>query len=49
MKAFDHINRRFGAGSIGYGQVYRPRHWYMNQQHRSRRYTTRWDELPVVR
>jgi len=49
MQAFDSINSRFGAGSIGYGQVYRPRHWYMNQQHRSRRYTTRWDELPVVR
>jgi DNA polymerase V len=49
MQAFDAINGRFGAGSIGYGQVYRPRHWYMNQQHRSLRYTTRWDELPVVR
>ena len=49
MQAFDAINGRFGAGSIGYGQVYRPRHWYMNQNHRSRRYTTRWDELPRVR
>ncbi len=49
MQAFDAINNRFGAGSINYGQVYRPRYWFMNQKHRSHRYTTRWGELPVVR
>lgn len=49
MAAFDTINQRFGAGSISYGQLSRPRNWYMNQQHRSRRYTTRWAELLIAR
>ena len=49
MKALDSINAKFGAGSINTGQIKRPRNWIMNQQFRSQRFTTRWDELPKVR
>lgn len=48
MLAFDKINARFGAGSVNVGQTRRPRNWIMQQAHRSRRYTTRWNELLTV-
>ncbi len=55
MRALDAVNDRFGLGTIRAGgtEVPRPgagpRVWQMKQERRSPRYTTRWDELLVVR
>ncbi|MBT4887925.1 MAG: Y-family DNA polymerase, partial [Rhodospirillales bacterium] len=49
MKVFDTVNRRHGPGTLNYGQIPRGRTWYMNQQHRSPRYTTQWSDLLRVR
>ncbi len=49
MKTFDTINRKYGPGTMNYGQIPRPRTWYMNQQHRSPRYTTQWSDLKRVK
>ncbi|NCC83715.1 MAG: DUF4113 domain-containing protein [Clostridia bacterium] len=50
MSVLDTINTAYGRdtmflGSSGSG----PKPWHMRQERRSPRYTTRWDELPVVR
>jgi DNA polymerase V len=47
----DTINRNFGRGTVRTavelaGQA---RHWKMRQERRTPRYTTRWDELAIVR
>lgn len=49
MRAMDGLNAKHGAGTLCYGGIPQPRTWYMRQQLRSRRYTTHWRELPVVR
>lgn len=49
MSAFDAINNRFGTGSVSYGQLRKTRTWYMTQNHVSPHYTTRWDELPLLK
>jgi len=50
MKALDQINARYGRDTVrlaaaGIG----PKAWHMRQELRSLRYTTSWNELPVVR
>lgn len=49
MRTLDALNARHGPGTLCYGQMPRPRAWYMAQRHLSRRYTTCWRELPVAR
>ena len=52
MTAVDAINDRYGQGSIrvaSAGVQGEKREFEMRQQLRTPRYTTRWDELPVVR
>ncbi len=57
MTAFDEINCKFGRGTIRYaaaglkaaGGPGKRKNWRMNQAHRSPRYTTNWNELPIVR
>ncbi len=49
MQAMDRINAEHGRGTLalaasGLG----PRPWHMRQERRSRRYTTRWAEIPVA-
>ncbi|MEM9511143.1 MAG: Y-family DNA polymerase [Cyanobacteria bacterium P01_E01_bin.48] len=48
MTAIDTLNRRFGAGTIGYAATGVSRPWHMQCEKRSPRFTTQWDELPVV-
>jgi len=48
MAAIDAINGRYGHGVVNYGQIRRSSTWYMTQEHRSPRFTTQWDELPLV-
>jgi DNA polymerase V len=45
------VSRRYGQGSIGLGQsgIRGGPDWSMKREMLSPRYTTRWDELPVVR
>jgi DNA polymerase V len=55
MRAIDALNKRFGRGSVQIGSASlvsgtaEERSWSTKQERRSPRYTTRWDEMPVVR
>lgn len=52
MAVIDVINRKHGRGSItlaSAGTAKKRPEWAMRQQHLSRRYSTCWGELPVVR
>lgn len=49
LQTMDRLNTRHGAGTVCYGHKSQSRTWYMNQKHRSRRYTTHWKELPLAR
>ena len=48
MEALDRINARMGAGTVKYAVEGLSRHWKTKFGKRSPRYTTRWEELPVV-
>ncbi|MDZ4128825.1 MAG: DUF4113 domain-containing protein, partial [Hydrogenophaga sp.] len=52
MAALDSLNERYGRGTIklasaGAGVV--PRNWTMKQELRTPAYTTRWEDMPIVR
>jgi DNA polymerase V len=49
MAAIDTINTAWGAGTVRYAAVGLQPGWLMRCARRSRRYTTRWRELAVVR
>jgi len=49
MRVMDQINQTWGRGSLRSGASGFEQPWAMRAAHRSPRYTTRWDELPVVR
>lgn len=49
MAALDMINRDHGRGTVRSGVSGFTQHWAMRNENRSPRYTTRWDELPIVR
>jgi DNA polymerase V len=48
MAALDTINRDHGHGMVRSGVSGFTQRWAMRHENRSPRYTTRWDELPVV-
>ena len=48
MATIDQINQRFGRGTLTLGSVNPSPRWQRREAHRSARYTTRWDELPVA-
>jgi DNA polymerase V len=49
MAAIDAINTQWGTGTVRYAAVGLRPHWRMRCARRSPRYTTRWDELVVIR
>jgi DNA polymerase V len=55
MDAMDVLNRRFGRDSVRIGSATLASHgaevrsWATRQERRSPRFTTRWDEMPVVK
>jgi DNA polymerase V len=55
MQAIDKLNRRYGRDSVQIGSAAltaggdEARSWSARQERRSPRYTTRWEEMPVVR
>lgn len=48
MRVLDDINASMGAGTLHFASSGFSSKWHMRQLNRSPRYTTRWDELPVV-
>ena len=48
MQVMDQINRRFGSGQIKYAAVGLKQEWKSRVAYPSQRYTTCWDELPIV-
>lgn len=48
MAAMDAVNRRYGRGSMGLASAGLSHPWQMHQSHRSRRFTTCWEDLPRV-
>lgn len=48
MSVVDSLNRRFGSGTVGFAASGMKRPWQMRCSWRSRRFTTRWDELQRV-
>ena len=48
LHVVDAINTRFGKNTLFYGATGLSHRWQMRCDHRSRRYTTCWDELAVV-
>ena len=49
MRALDTINSDYGHGTVRSGVSGFTQRWAMRNENRSPRYTTRWDELPIVR
>jgi DNA polymerase V len=49
MAAIDLLNRRYGSGTIRFASEGIRQDWKMRSDMRSPRYTTRWDELLVVK
>jgi DNA polymerase V len=49
MASIDTINRQQGAGAIQFGVAGLTKPWQMLSAQRSPRYTTQWDELPIVK
>ena len=48
MQVLDDVNTTMGAGTLHFASSGFSRKWHMRQLNRSPRYTTRWDELPVI-
>lgn len=49
MQTFDEINARFGPRTIQVAVAGLKKTWSMRQGMRSNRWTTNWNEIPVVR
>ncbi len=49
METIDRINARFGAGTISHAAAGFERPWQMRQARKSARFTTSWEEIPLVR
>lgn len=48
LRAFDALNRRYGKGTLRWAAEDLSQAWQPRRQLRSPRYTTEWDELPVI-
>jgi DNA polymerase V len=49
MRALDHLNRRYGKGTLRYAAEDLSKRWEPKHHLRSPRYTSQWSELPVAR
>ena len=49
MAVLDDVNHRLGPDTLRYAASGMERPWQMRREHASPHYTTRWDELPIVR
>lgn len=48
MKSMDGINQRFGRGTIVLASEQQSKRWAMRREFLSPRYTTRWQDIPVI-
>lgn len=48
MKSMDGINKRFGKGTIVLASEQQSKRWAMRREFLSPRYTTRWQDIPVI-
>ena len=48
MQLLDTINKDMGSGTVFLAAQGTKKDWMMKNQHRSPRYTTNWNELPIV-
>ncbi len=49
MEAVDHVNRKFGTGTLFYASGGIDRPWSMRREMLSPAYTTRWEDIPLIR
>ena len=49
MSAFDKINSSFGQNSISFGISANKKKQYVSSSHKSKNFTTSWQELPLVK
>lgn len=49
MQMIDELNQRFSQGTMRYAAMGNSQRWQTRAQHRSNRWTTCWDEIPVVK
>jgi DNA polymerase V len=49
IEAFDQINRQQGPGAINFGNAWQASGWHSVSAHKSPRYTTEWDAIPVAK
>ncbi|MGM0703896.1 MAG: Y-family DNA polymerase [Pseudomonadota bacterium] len=49
MATLDKLNREHGRGTVSVGLSSKNAAWHLRSQWRTPRYTTRWDELPIVK
>ena len=49
MKTMDYINQKMGKNTIHLGGIRQTAAWQIKRERLSQRYTTRWDELPLVK
>ena len=49
IEAFDQINRQQGPGAINFGNAGQASGWHSVSAHKSPRYTTEWDAIPVAK
>jgi DNA polymerase V len=49
METVDHVNRKYGTGTLFYASGGIDRPWGMRRELLSPAYTTRWDEIPLIR
>ena len=48
MTALDKINQRFGMNTVKTARAGTKQYWQMRSDNRSKRYTSRWEELPTA-
>lgn len=49
MATLDKLNREHGRGTVSVGISSKNAAWHLRSERRTPRYTTRWDELPIVK
>lgn len=49
MRVLDRINARWGRDTVQYAAAGFKKAWTFKREHLSRAYTTRWDQLPIVK
>lgn len=49
MEAMDHLNARYGKGTVGMASALQESGWGMRQDRRTPRYTTELNDIPIAR